>query len=163
ALVILALTRRERVAECRGQPAAGVFGATRSSNEPQQVQLERAHEPGSGRKATAPWQIPLNGWKDILWRAYQQASEDRLIAVAAGFGVYVLLASFPVIAAFVSLYCLFARAATLGEHMSLLSSILPAGAFHILQEQVGRIAAKGDGKLSFGFALGVGLALWSAN
>jgi len=39
--------------------------------------------PGHGRLSSNPLQIPLTGWKDILWRTYQQISEDRLLAIAA--------------------------------------------------------------------------------
>jgi len=68
------------------------------------VQHQRAHEPGRGRHATAPWQIPWAGWKDILWRTYQQINEDPVLAVAAGVVFYCLLAVFPAITAVVSLY-----------------------------------------------------------
>ena len=92
-----------------GPPATGASGTTRSTDEPRQVQHERAHEQGRGRRATAPWKIPWAGWKDILWRTYQQISDDRLLAVAAGVVFYGLLAIFPAVTAFVSLYGLFAK------------------------------------------------------
>jgi membrane protein len=40
---------------------------------------------------------------------------------------------------------------------------LPAGAVEILHEQVTKVAAKGDAKLSLGFMTGLAVALWSAN
>jgi membrane protein len=40
---------------------------------------------------------------------------------------------------------------------------VPEAAISIIQEQVNRIAAKGGTQLSFAFALGLGVALWSAN
>ena len=80
----------------KGEPqnalGTGAFGARGSTDEPRVVQHKRAHEPGRGRHAEAPWQIPLRGWKDILWRTYQQIGEDRLLAVAAGVVFYGLLA-----------------------------------------------------------------------
>ena len=144
-------------------PATGAFGTTRSTDEPRHVQHERAQEPGRGRQATAPWRIPWTGWKDILWRTYQQISEDRLLAVAAGVVFYGLLALFPGVTAVVSLYGLFATPSTIGEHLSLLAGFLPGGAIDIIQEQVNRLVSKGDAKLGFGFILGLGMALWSAN
>src|SRR5918993_3060033 len=57
-----------------------------------------------GRDAETPSEIPAKGWKDVLWRVYGQLSEDRILAVAAGVTFYALLAIFPGIAAFVSLY-----------------------------------------------------------
>ena len=145
------------------RPATGAFGTTRSTDEPRHVQHERARQPGRGRKATAPWQIPGAGWKDILWRTYQQLNEDRLLAVAAGVVFYGLLALFPGITALVSLYGLFAKASTINEHLSLLAGFLPGGAIDIIQEHVNRLVSKGDAKLSFGFVFGLGVALWSAN
>ena len=55
-----------------------------------------------GRRAETPWQIPWNGWKDILWRTYKQVGEHRLFAVAAGVVFYGLLAVFPALTALVS-------------------------------------------------------------
>ena len=54
----------------------GAFDTSRSSDEPYALQHVRAGEPGRGRHAKAPWQIPLKGWKDIFWRTYQQIGED---------------------------------------------------------------------------------------
>jgi hypothetical protein len=110
------------------RPATGAFGTTRSTDEPRNLQYQRAQERGRGRRALAPWQIPWRGWKDILWRTYQQINEDRLLAVAAGVVFYGLLALFPAITAIVSLYGLFATPSTIGEHLSLLAGFLPGGA-----------------------------------
>ena len=92
-----------------------------------------------------------------------QIGEDRLLAVAAGVVFYGLLALFPAVTAFVSLYGLFAKASTINEHLSLVSGLMPGGGVEIIQEQVNRIAAKGEAKLGFAFAFGLALALWSAN
>ena len=106
---------------------------------------------GRGRRAAAPWQIPWKGWKDILIRTYHQINEDRLLAVAAGVVFYGLLALFPAITALVSCYALFAKASTINDHLSMLSGILPSGAFDIVKDQVGRVLAKGDVKLGMAF------------
>jgi membrane protein len=58
-----------------------------------------------------------------------------------------LLALFPAVTAFVSLYGLFAKASTINEHFSLVSGLMPEGGVAIIQEQVNRIAAKGETKL----------------
>jgi membrane protein len=49
-------------------------------------------------------QIPQRGWRDIAWRLYARINEDRVMLVAAGATFYLLLALFPALAAFVSLY-----------------------------------------------------------
>jgi membrane protein len=111
----------------------------------------------------APWEIPWAGWKDIFWRVYASVNDNRLLAVAAGVVFYSLLAIFPAIAAFVSLYGLIADASTIDSHLSLAAGIFPAGAVDILHEQIARLTAKGDAKLSLGFITGLVVALWSAN
>ena len=133
------------------------------NDQPISAQLHRATEPGRGRRATAPWHIPRTGWKDILWRVYASINDNRLLAVAAGVVFYSLLAIFPAVAAFVSLYGLIADASTIDSHLSIAAGIFPAGAVDILHDQITKLAAKSDAKLSLGFMTGLGVALWSAN
>jgi membrane protein len=143
--------------------ATGAFDTMRATDEPREWQRARARQPGRGREATSPLQIPWAGWKDIFWRAYQQINEDRLLAVAAGVVFYGLLALFPAITAFVSFYGLFADNATISQHLTMIGDLVPQAAYGIIEEQVNRIVSKGGAKLSFGFVFGLGLALWSAN
>jgi membrane protein len=133
------------------------------NDQPVSAQLRRAKEQGRGRHAVAPWHIPSAGWKDIFWRVYVSVNDNRLLAVAAGVVFYSLLAIFPAIAAFVSLYGLIADASTIDSHLSLAAGIFPAGAVDILHEQITRLTAKSDAKLSLGFITGLAVALWSAN
>ena len=133
------------------------------NDQPISAQHRRAREPGRGRRATAPWQIPWRGWKDVLWRVYASVNDNRLLAVAAGVVFYSLLAIFPAVAAFVSLYGLVADASTIDSHLSLASGILPAGAVDILHEQITKLSEKNGAKLGFGFMIGLAVALWSAN
>ncbi len=123
----------------------------------------RAMEPGRGRGARYPWQIPWAGWKDILWRTYEQITEDRLLAVAAGVVFYGLLAIFPAISAFVSIYGLFADPSTVDQTLNLIGDVIPADAMGPVEEQVNRVASSGSGSLSFTFLLSLAIALWSAN
>jgi Virulence factor BrkB len=122
-----------------------------------------AKEQGRGRRAVVPWQIPWAGWKDILWRVYASVNDNRLLAVAGGVVFFSLLAIFPAIAAFVSLYGLIADASTIDSHLSLAAGVFPAGAVDILHEQIARLTAKSDAKLGLGFVTGLAIALWSAN
>jgi membrane protein len=114
-------------------------------------------------RAMLPWQIPLAGWKAILLRTYRQSGEDRLLAVAAGVVFLGLVALFPAITALVSLYGLFAKVSTVSQHLSHAADVLPAAAIDIIGEQIARLTAKGEAKLSLAFAFGLALALWSAN
>jgi membrane protein len=133
------------------------------AQEPPTLQQRRAIERGRGRRAHMPHHIPWRGWKDILFRTYNEIQDDRLLALAAGVAFYSLIALFPAIAAGVSSYALFADAATISKHLAVAADIVPGGALDILRDEITRIAAKSDGRLTFGFLLGLGIALWSAN
>jgi membrane protein len=133
------------------------------AQEPLHMQQRRAAEAGRGRWARAPLQIPWAGWKDILVRTYREIQEDRLLALAAGVAFYSLIALFPGIAAGVSSYALFANTATISSHLSIAADIVPSSALDIVDQEITRIAAKSDGRLTFGFLIGLAIALWSAN
>jgi membrane protein len=138
------------------------IGFTRRSAEEREVRAATV-EGGRGRSADKPSDIPAPGWKDILLRVYGRISEDRIIAIAAGVTFYALLAIFPAIAALVSVYGLFSDPATVSEHVSNLSTIMPGGAIDIVSEQMNRVASQGGGTLGFAFLLGLAISLWSAN
>ena len=139
------------------QPAPGPAIAARGRFGPELAQ------PGRGRRSSNPFQIPLAGWKDILWRTYQQINEDRLLATAAGVVFFGLLAVFPAITALVSSYGLFADASTIGANLQTMAVMLPQGSFQIVQDQIARVLAKGDTALGATFLFGLALAIWSAN
>ncbi|HEY8565894.1 MAG TPA: YhjD/YihY/BrkB family envelope integrity protein [Beijerinckiaceae bacterium] len=116
-----------------------------------------------GRQASTPSEIPAKGWKDILWRVYEEINKDRVLSVAAGVTFYALLALFPAVAALVSLYGLVADPVTINDHLASLSGFLPGGATEIIGEQVKRITENGGGALGFAFFSGLAISLWSAN
>jgi membrane protein len=139
------------------------FGESQSRQEGMQTQFKRGEEPGRGRRAVSPTEIPWKGWKDIFWRTVNQTSEDRLLAISAGVVFYGLLALFPAVTALVSCYGLFAKPESINDHLSFLAGVMPAEAYSIVQDQIARVVAKGQAGLSLGFAIGLLFALWSAN
>ena len=134
--------------------------ATVTAGAPHQADVA---EPGRGRAASHPAQIPLPGWKDILVRTWKEFNDDRIMATAGGVTFFTLLALFPAMAAFVSLYGLFLDVATAREHLNFLSGFLPRDALNFVGDEMSRIAAGGGGKLSLAFAASLLLSLWSAN
>jgi membrane protein len=116
-----------------------------------------------GRSAVTPSQIPAAGWKDVLARVFHEVSADRILLVAAGVTFYVILAIFPALAAFVSIYGLFADPATISGHLGLLSNLLPGGALEIITEQVNRLVSQGRSELGLKLVIGLAISLWSAN
>ena len=59
------------------------------------LDLARAREPGRGREANTPEQIPPRGWSDILWRVFWSISKDRILSTSGGVAFFLLLAVFP--------------------------------------------------------------------
>ena len=127
------------------------------------VDRARAREPGRGREAETPEEIPARGWKDIFWRVLRSVSEDRILSTSGGVAFFALLAVFPGLATVVSLYGLFADAGTIGKHLTLLSGFLPAGALQLITDEIVRIVRQDNETLSTAFLIGLAIALWSAN
>ena len=125
--------------------------------------LARAREPGRGREASTPRDIPACGWKDILWRTLWSIPENRILSTSGGVAFFALLAAFPAVATVVSLYGLFADTGTIRGHLSLLAGILPGGVLVLIGEQIGSIIAQDSDTLSLAFVVGFLVALWSAN
>jgi len=120
-------------------------------------------EPGRGRAAHHPHTIPLIGWRDILWRTVLEISRDKLPSTAGGVTFYVLLAIFPAIAAFVSLYGLVSDVAAVEKQLRELSGVFPASVIQIIGEQMLRLAGQHPGKLSAALLLSLLISVWSAN
>src|SRR5437773_6970715 len=112
--IAFAAIRIEEWGRARRHPAVKApLGTERAAAEPGVLQQQRALETGRGRRAAAPTRIPWPGWKDILWRTYEQIAEDRLLLIAAGVVFYAMLAIVPAITALVSMYGLFTPAGTI--------------------------------------------------
>jgi len=127
------------------------------------VDLARADEPGRGREANTPEQIPPRGWSDILWRVLYGISSNRVLSTSGGVAFFALLAAFPAIAAIVSLYGLFADASTIGRHLSLLSGFLPGGVLQLIADQITLISRQGNETLGTAFVVSLLIAVGSAN
>lgn len=122
-----------------------------------------AAEPGRGRLAPRPRHIPAKGWKDILWRTYREIGADKLPSVAGGVTFYTLLALFPALGAFVSLYGLVADVGAVRDQLMGMSMVLPPAVVGILGDQMLRLASRPEGSLGFAFVAGLILSVWSAN
>lgn len=113
--------------------------------------------------ARAPTQISAAGWRAVLRRAWGEFNEDRIPAVAAGGAFYCLLALFPALGVFVSLYGLIADIEQARRQIASLAGVLPAGGVTVLSEQLERLAAAPQASLGFTFLLSLILSVWSSN
>jgi membrane protein len=116
-----------------------------------------------GAEATSPGKIPKRGWKEVLVRVWGEIDKDNISIVAAGCAFYAMLALFPGITALISVYGLVADPTTVEQQLGALEGMLPAEAFSLIQNQAHSVASTGATALSWGAALGIGLALWSTS
>jgi membrane protein len=162
------LVRPERDLDGQDLDGRPVSQAARTSSENDATPVGTSAFTGSSSGATSPhagsaWLLFRADWGVVLWRVYQKMNDNRLLAVAAGVVFYGLLAVFPAITAFVSLYGLMADPSTIHERLSLATGVLPQGALNILDEQLTRLTSHRTSALSAGFIGGLLVALWSAN
>ena len=162
-LTALTLVRSER--DLDGRPTSR---AVRTPPERVGIASGSTSISGCSSTSTSPhagpaWVLFRADWGAALWRVYQKMNDNRLLAVAAGVVFYGLLAVFPAITAFVSLYGLMADPSTIHDRLSLATGVLPQGALNILNEQLTRLTSHRSSALSVGFIGGLLVALWSAN
>lgn len=122
-----------------------------------------AKEPGRGRLAQRPEQIPRKGWTDIFWRLGVSYFGDRVGFVAGGVTFFVMLSLFPTLAAFVTLYGLFADPTEASARLYFLYSVLPVDVAKFLSGEMQRLAENSNTQLTFTLVWTLALSLWTAN
>ena len=122
-----------------------------------------AKEPGRGRLAERPEHIPHKGWVDIFWRLGMSYFGDRVGFVAGGVTFFVMLSLFPTLAAFVTVYGLFADPADASSRLYFLYSVMPSGVAQFLSGELQRLAENSNTALTFTLVWTLALSLWSAN
>ncbi|WP_371347910.1 YihY/virulence factor BrkB family protein [Ancylobacter sp. IITR112] len=108
-------------------------------------------------------EIPARGWRDILLRTAKAFFANRVLGLSAGVTFYALLATFPALAAIISLYGLFLNPATIQGQLEAAAWLLPSGAIEVLRDQILRLTATETASLGWRFLFSLGAALWSAN
>jgi membrane protein len=122
-----------------------------------------ALEPGRGRLAEHPHNIPWRGWRDVAWRTYREVSHDRLTAVAGSVTFYTLLAIFPALGVFVSLYGLIADVSQVSDQLIALNMVFPRQVVGIVGDQMIRLTTQRPEALSLAFVVSLLLSVWSSN
>ena len=125
------------------------------------AEIDEDGEENRGRAATTPTDIPAKGWRDILWRVWEQLGQDNVSIVAAGVAFYGMLAVFPAITSFVSIYGLLADPADVQRQFASLKGIIPDEAWSLMNDQLKAVASSSERGLGLGAAIGLVIALWS--
>jgi membrane protein len=115
------------------------------------------------RRVSSPTAISARGWRGVLRRAASEFNRDRIPAVAAGATFYALLALFPALGVFVSLYGLVGDVAKARAQIVSLRGLLPEGGVTVLTQQIDRLTAMPHSHLGLTFATSLVLSVWSAN
>ena len=148
-----------------GEPTRQASQRRSRPRRPQGRASEREPAAESGRIAVAR---PIGrarsppGWRDVLWRVWEQIGKDNVSMIAAGVAFYSLLAIFPAITAFVSLYGLVADPAEVEQRLQLLGQVIPNDALGLIGDQLRSVASAGGGRLGLSAVSAILLALWSA-
>ena len=98
----------------------------------------------------------------IAKNVFVRIGKDNLSLVAAGVAFYAMTAIFPAIAAFVSIYGLFADPAKVQDQVASLSGLLPVASLKLLTDALQSYASKSHSTLNFALLVALALALWSA-
>ena len=99
----------------------------------------------------------------MIIRSARDFAADQIPAWAAGVTFFALLALFPALGAFVSLYGLFGDATQARHQIMGLSGLLPSGAVTVIAAQLRHLAKIKQASLGLAFATNLLISLWSAN
>ena len=119
-------------------------------------------EPGRGRQAEHPAEVPKAGWLDVLARVWDDVGRLNLSLVAAGVAYYALFSLFPALAALVSVYGLVADPSAVAGELAPLAGLVPADTLQLIGDQLRTVASGSHQSLGLSLAAGLAVALWSA-
>jgi membrane protein len=121
-------------------------------------------EPGDrGRDAATPAEIPRAGLLDVAARVWKQLGTDNVSLLAAGVGLFALLAAFPALAAVVSIYGLFSAPEDIARQLATLQGLVPQEALRVFTTQLQAMAHDAPARtVGIGVIVTLVIALWSA-
>jgi membrane protein len=118
---------------------------------------------GGGDPALNEAARPPRNWLDVASLSVRSFSADRIPAVAAAVTFYFLLALFPALSAFASLYGLIANVKDAERQIGAMAGVLPGGAISVIGDALTRLTATDHGALGLAFAVSIVVSIWSAN
>ena len=117
----------------------------------------------AGASADTPLEIPGRGWWAILKRTYQAMGDKDLGLMCAGVAFYGFLSIFPLVAAAVLIYGLFASPASLEGQLAALEGTVPDAAMAIIRDRLTQLIQQPSSGLGIGLVVSLALALWSGS
>ena len=101
--------------------------------------------------------------KPVFFGAVRKFYKGDIPTVAAGVTYSMLLAFFPAVTAFVSLYGLFADVETARQHLRFLRGFLPREILTFIGNDMMRVTTTHSTELGAAFVISLAISLWSAN
>lgn len=98
----------------------------------------------------------------VVWCIGYNIGDHALFIAAAGIAFYGMLAAFPAVAAFISVYALWANPIEAVHQFSLFRNIMPDQAWQLFHQQLMRLTAERGSNLGVGAFFGLTITLWSA-
>jgi membrane protein len=141
-------------------PNVAVPDATRIEHSRAPPRRHRGADPFSLRRVA---NLRSREWRRFLRRAWTEFIDDSIPTVSAAVTFYLLLAFFPGLGAFVSLYGLFADVHVARENLASLRGLLPHDTLQFLGNEMLRVATAQSSRLGLAFLFGAAVSLWSAN
>ena len=111
----------------------------------------------------SPYDIAPKGWLDVLKASGRSFLDDRIPAAAAAVTFYFLLALFPALSAFASLYGLVADVHDVEKQIASMGALMPGGAISVVGDQLTRLTTTDHGALGLAFVVSLLVSIWSAN
>jgi membrane protein len=125
--------------------------------------LKKTQELATTQPADTLTEVTARSWKKIIQRSVQEFADDRIPAVAAGSAFYALLALFPALAVFVSLYGLVGDLQGAQRQIAAFHGVLPEGGVSVLSDQITRLALTSHASLGLTFFISLLLSVWTSN
>jgi membrane protein len=104
----------------------------------------------------------LQLWIALLGSTLRASTTDRVSLAAAGCAFYATLALFPAISMLISVGGMVLDPVTAEQQLAVLSGLLPAPAFGLIEDRVHQLIAQGSGSLSVNLLVSFLLTFWSS-
>jgi membrane protein len=124
--------------------------------------MRRERDPGVGREAEHPTEIPGHGWKRVLARVKDRTLRDNLSIIAAGVAFYAFLAIPSALTALVALYGLAFNPADVQRQLVALHGVMPAEAVQLVTQQLKAVTSQPQTSLGIGLIVALLVAIWGA-
>ncbi len=118
--------------------------------------------PATPTAAASPADLAPRDWFVIAKTTWMTATRDNISLIAAGVAFYGFLALVPLLAALVLAYGLMVDPADVARHMHAVTTMVPADAAKLIDEQLDSIVKTAATKKGFGLLLALLLSLYGA-